>query len=63
MAKKYLLYIHDDEKFDAVEEKSGLVNYLLDLYWSERYIKNDFCKNGHIARNGKCTWKGCKYSG
>lgn len=20
------------------------------------------CKNGHIARDGKCTWKGCKYS-
>lgn len=30
MAKKYLLYIHDDEWFDAVENKSELVNRLLD---------------------------------
>ena len=94
MAKKYLLYIHDDEQFDKVEEKSGLVNHLLNHYWAkdrhkklegkkfvevvdeafggektkpeevERILesRHDFCKNGHIAKNGKCTWKGCKYS-
>lgn len=36
MPKKYLLYIHDSDRFDALKnrgEKSQLVNGLLDLHW------------------------------
>lgn len=33
MAKKYLLYIHND-RFEKETNKSGLVNALLDAYWS-----------------------------
>lgn len=92
MAKKYLLYIHDDERFEAVENKSGLINKLLADHWQaiqfdkvrdkqalnraglpEKKVREvvdnthyrsstRLCKNGHIARDGKCTWKGCKYS-
>lgn len=29
MAKKYLLYIHDDEWFDTVKNKSELINRLI----------------------------------
>jgi len=34
MAKKYLLYIHNEVKFDGVENKSQLINTLLEAYWS-----------------------------
>jgi hypothetical protein len=36
MAKKYLLYIHNEEQFDKVDNKSQLINDLLDAYWSPR---------------------------
>ena len=36
MAKKYLLYIHNDSEFDKVKNKSKLVNELLEAhYWNE----------------------------
>lgn len=34
MAKKYLLYIHNSKQFDTVENKSQLINDLLDKFWS-----------------------------
>ena len=34
MAKKYLLYIHNEVRFDKVENKSQLINDLLNDYWS-----------------------------
>lgn len=37
MPKKYLIYIHNDERFDTLNErgqKSNLVNELLDKHWA-----------------------------
>lgn len=34
MAKKYLLYIHNDSMFDSIKNKSGLINELLDGHFN-----------------------------
>lgn len=36
MAKKFLLYIHEDEKFSREKNKSELINNLLEKYYSSR---------------------------
>lgn len=36
MAKKFLLYIHEDEKFSREKNKSELINQLLEKYYSSR---------------------------
>lgn len=41
MAKKYLLYIHDSDPFDTVENKSELVNGLLSKHWNENIPGSD----------------------
>lgn len=39
MAKKYLLYIHD-ERFEKEQEKSKLVNQLLDNHYDAEHYRN-----------------------
>lgn len=57
MAKKYLLYIHNDSRFDAEREKSRLVNRLLNDYWQEEDARSSPALKGcsHlVAEEGKC---------
>ena len=77
MAKKYLLYIHD-ERFENEPAKSQLVNELLSGWYGDEepdslkvaveevksIYRNEMCPNGHPIPEGRerCMGKGCKYS-
>jgi hypothetical protein len=66
MAKKYLLYIHNDTKFDEVQNKSQLVNDLLAMHWGvvekggyhkiQDSSENNWleCKKGHPYKGERC---------
>lgn len=55
MAKKYLLYIHDDVAFDKESYKSELVNKLLKDYWSNHTKGNYVAPIEDLPINGVYT--------
>jgi len=74
MAKKYLLYIHRDDLFDKENNKSELINKLLEAHYAPKKvgvgvniqesqkIKKDkikMCKKGHLFKGDKCIQKDC----
>lgn len=71
MPKKYLIYVHDDVRFELEKNKSGLINELLDRHYDtapERttlFVRTErkTCKNGHNLdkRGFNCSDKECKY--
>ena len=50
MAKKYLLYIHNDKQFDLEENKSELINELLDSHYGN-FIEVPHVKVKKITKN------------
>jgi len=75
MAKKYLLYIHNDKEFDNVRYKSKLINTLLDKHFNngiykdvrshkkiilDSYKEAKICSKGHFYSGSKCMQKGCQ---
>lgn len=65
MAKKYLLYIHDDNLFDSEPNKSELVNTLLVEYWrgkSSKFKIEEIKTPTIIKTKFDCMRKGCEFA-